>query len=131
MVLFSLVLFFCVTCLFGKHTVACKHIYIMLFLPTSTDQPSITFISPNQTVNDSTLVWLDCGADSVPKATITWTRLSTNKTVGRPFNITGKQDQGIYRCTANNGIGNAATANVIVIVQCKSQYYVFTFITIL
>ncbi|XP_074634715.1 intercellular adhesion molecule 5-like isoform X3 [Acropora palmata] len=80
-------------------------------------QPSIGFISPNQTVNDSTLVWLDCEADSVPKATITWTRLSTNKTVGRPFNITGKQDQGIYRCTANNGIGNAATANVIVIVQ--------------
>ncbi|XP_074634709.1 uncharacterized protein LOC141893220 isoform X2 [Acropora palmata] len=81
------------------------------------DQPSIAFISPNQTVNVSTLVWLDCEADSVPKATITWTRLSTNKTVGRPFNITGKQDQGIYRCTANNGIGNAATANVIVIVQ--------------
>ena len=35
------------------------------------------------------------------------------------LNITGKQDEGFYRCTANNGIGNAATAEVFITVQSK------------
>ena len=38
-----------------------------------------------------------------------------------PFLITGKQDEGIYTCTAYNGIGNPSTADVFVTVQCKSQ----------
>ena len=88
---------------------------------TFTDQPNLKFSSVNQTVNDGDTVRLSCTADGVPKPNIMWTRLSTNRVVHMPMMISGKQDEGFYRCTADNGIGNPATADVFVTVQCKSQ----------
>ena len=37
-----------------------------------------------------------------------------------PLNITGRKDQGGYRCTAYNGIGDLDTADVFIAVQSKS-----------
>ena len=91
----------------------------MLFLPTLTDQPNLTFISVNQTVNDGDVVWLNCTADGFPAPTIIWTRFSANRAVQMPMTITGKQDEGVYRCTADNGIGSSVTADVFVTVECK------------
>lgn len=90
---------------------------------TFTDQPHITFTSVNQTVNDGDVLSLSCTADGFPAPNITWTRLSTYRDVRIPFIITGKQDEGGYRCTANNGIGNSATADVFVTVPCKCQLF--------
>ncbi|XP_074634705.1 fibroblast growth factor receptor 1-like isoform X1 [Acropora palmata] len=84
---------------------------------TFTDQPNLKFSSVNQTVNDGDTVRLSCTADGVPKPNIMWTRLSTNRVVHMPMMISGKQDEGFYRCTADNGIGNPATADVFVTVQ--------------
>ncbi|XP_068685078.1 neural cell adhesion molecule 1-like [Montipora foliosa] len=56
-------------------------------------------------------------ADGNPEPNITWTRLSDNSIVNMPLNITGKQDEGGYRCTADNGIGNAAISDVFITVQ--------------
>lgn len=36
-----------------------------------------------------------------------------------PLNITGRKDQGGYRCTAYNGIGYPDTADVFIAVQSK------------
>ena len=91
------------------------------YFNTFTDQPNLTFISVNQTVNDGDVVWLNCSADGFPAPNIAWTRLFTNRNVHMPLTITGKQDEGFYVCTAENGIGNPATADVFVTVQCKSQ----------
>ena len=93
----------------------------MLFLPIFTDKPSIRFISVNQTVNEEDVVWLNCTADGFPAPNVTWTRLSTNRIVSIPLTITGKHDEGGYRCTADNGIGNPSTADVFITVECKSQ----------
>lgn len=69
------------------------------------------------------MVPLDCAADGNPEPTITWTRLSDNSVVAMPLKITGKQDEGAYRCTAGNGIGNPAKGNVFITVLCKSNHF--------
>ena len=62
---------------------------------------------------------LICNATGDPEPSITLTRLSDNTIVNSSFTITGKQDEGAYRCTADNGVGNAATADVFIVVQSK------------
>ena len=99
----------------------CMTILFSPYFYTFTDQPHVTFTSVNETVNDGDVVWLSCTADGFPAPNITWTRLSTNRDVNMPMTITGKQDEGFYMCTADNGVGNPATAHVFVTVQCKSQ----------
>lgn len=89
-----------------------------------TDQPRITFISANQTVNDGDLLLLHCSASGTPLPSITWTRLSDNRLIDMPLTITGKQDEGGYRCTGDNKVGNPAASDVFITVQCKSQVFV-------
>ena len=88
--------------------------------PTLTDPPRIASISFNQMVAQEDVVLLNCTAHGNPEPIITWTRLSDNSIVRMPLNITGKQDEGGYRCTAYNGIGNATTSDVFITVRCKS-----------
>ena len=84
-----------------------------------TDQPHITRISGNQSVKEKSKVILNCTADGNPTPNITWTRLSDNSVVTFPLTITGKQDEGVYECTADNGIGTPATAVVSIVVESK------------
>lgn len=101
------------------------HLFV-LFSPFA-DQPNITDISRNTTVNQSDVVSLSCTADGNPEPRITWTRLSNKSSVTFPLNITGKQDEGYYRCTAENGIGNPASQDVFIHVQSKYRLVVLFF----
>jgi len=83
------------------------------------DPADITHISGNQTVNETDVVTLNCSAEGMPTPSITWTRVSDNSYVSFPLTITGKQDEGGYRCTADNGIGNPASQDVYIIVESK------------
>ena len=83
--------------------------------------PEITSISDNQTVNQGDHVNLTCTADGNPKPNITWTKVSDNSRVSFPLTITGKQDEGLYRCTAGNGIGSPVTEEVTIIVHCRCR----------
>ena len=84
------------------------------------DPPEITDISSNQTKNEGDVLTLTCTAYGDPTPNITWTRVSDNSVVAFPLTISGKQDEGVYKCTADNDVGNAATRNVNVFVQSES-----------
>ena len=121
-------LFFCLSINFIEISLQAKVLYSAVFAFILTDQPSITSISADQTVKVGDMVWLNCTADSFPPENITWTKLSTNRIIVRmPLNIAGKQDEGFYTCTADNGVGNPATADVFIAVHCKYQYCYYYF----
>ena len=46
--------------------------------------------------------------------------MSDNSPVKFPFTIS-KQDEGLYRCTADNGISNSNSRDVSITVQCESR----------
>ena len=72
-------------------------------------------------VNETDVVQLNCTADGNPQPTIRWTRVPDNNLIFKVLNITGKQEEGLYRCTAENGVGNGATQDVNITVLCKSN----------
>ena len=74
-------------------------------------------------VDEGEVVQLICTADGNPEPNITWTRLSDNSIVNMPLTNTGKQDEGGYRCTAYNGIGYAASSDVVITVKGKYQLH--------
>ena len=86
------------------------------------DPADITHISRNQTVNETEEVTLNCSAKGMPAPSITWTRVSDNSPASFPLKITGKQDEGGFRCTARNGIGNPASQVVYIIVESKLKH---------
>ena len=84
------------------------------------DMPEITSISDTQALNKGDSVSLNCTADGYPAPTITWTKVFDNSSVSFPLTITGKQNEGLYRCTADNGIGSPATEEVFITVHRES-----------
>ena len=36
-----------------------------------------------------------------------------------PLTITGKQDEGAYRCTADNGVGSPVSETTVILVQSE------------
>lgn len=65
-------------------------------------------------------MFLDCIADGNPAPSITWRKLNDNSAVTFPVTITGKHDEGVYRCTADNGVGSPDSEVVYFAVQSKS-----------
>lgn len=90
-----------------------------LFFGFDLDPPNITRISENKTVNQSDPVNLTCRADGNPKPTITW--MKNGKVVNKSFIVRGKSAEGLYICTADNGIGKASSKPVFITVECKSK----------
>ncbi|KAL9964639.1 hypothetical protein ACROYT_G028311 [Oculina patagonica] len=93
------------------------------------DGPQITSISGNQTLNKEDTTSLNCTADGNPKPHITWIKVSDNSSVSFPLAITGKENEGIYRCTADNGIGSPVSKDVSIIVHYPSSVVSFKNIT--
>ena len=100
-----------------------RHNKSFLIVNFAIDPPEITDISNNQTKNDGDVLSLKCTAYGDPTPDITWTRLSDNSVVAFPLTISGKQDEGVYKCTADNGVGNAATRSVNVFVKSEFEQF--------
>ena len=79
----------------------------------------MTHISENQTVHEGDIVTLNCTASGIPAPIISWHRVSDDSVITFPLNVTSYHN-GAYRCTADNGYGNPATAEVFVSVQSKT-----------
>ena len=79
--------------------------------------PEITSISDNKTLVKGDSVSLNCTADGYPTPNITWTKVSDNSPVSFPLTITGKENEGLYRCTADNDIGSPVTEDVAITVH--------------
>ena len=62
---------------------------------------------------------LNCTAEGNPAPTITWKKIADNSAVNFPLTITGKQDEGLYRCTAQNDVGSPVTKDVHITVNCE------------
>ena len=82
--------------------------------------PNIARVSHNQTANEGDKVILNCTADGNPPPNITWTRLASNSHVTFPLAVR-RQDEGGYRCTADNGFG-IKIRDVFITVQCEYDY---------
>ena len=48
--------------------------------------------------------------------------MSDDNVVTSPLTIAGKQDEGIYRCTADNGAGRPARRDVSITLTSKSVF---------
>ena len=81
--------------------------------------PTNIVISSAQNIKAPAELTLNCSADGKPKPTITWTRVSDNTVVYMPLNITGTKNEGSYRCTADNGVGNHLIRDVNINVLCE------------
>ena len=73
-------------------------------------------------MNKGDVLSLKCTADGFPTPNITWTRLSDNSVVTMPLNITGEQNEGFYRCTADNGFGNPDSRDVSITLLRKFMF---------
>ncbi|XP_066025226.1 hemicentin-2-like isoform X2 [Pocillopora verrucosa] len=69
----------------------------------------ITNISGEQIVKKGDEVNLFCLAEGNPAPKITWTKVADNSQVNFPLTIRDSQDEGMYRCTAENGVGSPVT----------------------
>ena len=83
------------------------------------DTPRITNISGEQIVNKGDVVGLFCEVEGNPAPKITWIKVADNSQVNFPFTIRGSQDEGLYGCTAENGVVSPVTKFVNVTVHCK------------
>ena len=62
---------------------------------------------------------MECLPEGNPPPSFTWTRLSDNSVVTMPLINVRRQDEGEYRCIADNGVGKPANETVRLIVQCE------------
>lgn len=70
-------------------------------------------------MNETDVATLICSAEGMPPPSISWTRVFDNSSVSFPMTITGKEDEGGYRCAAENGIGNPASQVLYIAVESE------------
>ena len=94
------------------------------FVISDIRQPTV---QPSQvTLNESSLLSIECSSNSIPAADFTWLRYDSSgspKEIARSnllsISSVNRTDAGIYFCNTSNIIGSLISENVSVSVQCK------------
>ena len=80
-----------------------------------------TVFPQNLTVNETNPIVVTCDASGFPEPSFTWTK--DGQVLSQPKELSiqrsGRNDAGMYVCSANNGVGQEKTAKAYVTVQCK------------
>ena len=81
--------------------------------------PKITSEPKNVTANEMDTITFHCTGSGKPEPTITWTRDGQNVGSGEYLNFTAQTNLNgsVYKCTADNGIGQPATATALLTVK--------------
>lgn len=98
---------------------------IIVFLPLSTDPPTITQSPVSQTAHLNSPVLFQCSADGNPAPLITWNYQGSPIVGGEGGNLTvpsaQAEDVGTYSCVASNSIGEAS-AEATLTVLCEYHH---------
>lgn len=98
------------------------------------EEPEITFVSGNVTVDEGTSVTLNCSATAFPAPTFTWIKLDGQLRDGVNGDNTSLlvivnstiDDNGMYVCVASNYGGNAQSQPVhLVVIQIYGKSALF------
>jgi len=77
--------------------------------------------------------WLNCSVSSKPESIITWYRITPNmeklsdnlvqgyNSLTITFHVVSKNDEGLYQCTANNGLGVEVNSETQLSVKGKNR----------
>ena len=86
--------------------------------------PKITSEIKNVTANELDSITFRCAASGNPEPTITWTRDGQNVAKGEYLNITAQTtlNGSVYKCTAENGIGQPASATATLTVMALGMW---------
>ena len=94
--------------------------------------PSLLQQPVETTVNESQTAILKCVADGNPTPQVTWSKLNSSLSIGRHVTTSNAlivkdvrpEDHGVYRCRAENLLGNiSATAKLTVQSKSVNEYY--------
>ena len=103
----------------------------------STSTPSLLQRPVETTVNESQTAILKCVADGNPTPQVTWSKLNSSLPIGRHVTTSNAmivkdvrpEDHGVYRCRAENLLGNiSATAKLTVQSKSVNEYYFKAFL---
>ena len=85
--------------------------WYLIFFFIYIGKPTIDYFPESvYTVNETNNITMVCGADGVPRPTITWKKMSSGRIVGEgeEFHIVAasETDDGVYICFAKNELGD-------------------------
>ena len=82
------------------------------------------------TVKEGEEVVVECAVSGNPEPTMVWSRRGSELPHGShtscpaasclTVSSVARADSGLYTCSADNGVGEAASANINLVVQCKT-----------
>ena len=104
----------------------------MPFVILTTDFPSFSNVSVNQTINEGDTATFQCTATGNPTPKITWLKDGKTMATGNTLSFeANRTHSGKYRCSVENGLKTAINASAYLNVQCKYSLIILELLLLL